>query len=153
VHAVMRTLDALPMRGAAHGLVRWRAPDESLRTALAAQPRPALLFNFLGTHDFSLPPASRLRLTDEPQGRTRNPDGPRAYAIELNTRVEDGSLIVAIDYSRQAFPAESMARFASALRDALNAVARDTSTPSALPGVDAASLAIVAELLAELDEA
>ena len=153
VHAVMRELDALPMRGAAHGLARWLAPDESLRAALAAQPRPALLFNFLGTHDLSLPTASRLRVTDEPQGRTRSPDGPRAYAIELNTRVEDGSLIVAIDYSRQAFPAESMARFASALRDALHAVARDTSTPSALPGVDAASLAIVAELLAELDDA
>jgi non-ribosomal peptide synthase protein (TIGR01720 family) len=153
VHAARSVLESLPMRGAAHGLARWLAPDESLRAALAAHPRPALLFNLLGTHDLSLPPASGLRVTDEPHGRPRSPDGPRAYVIELNARVESGSLIVAIEYSRQALTAESMACFTAALRGALQAVAHGSSTPSAFPGVDASSLAIVAELLAELDDA
>ena len=153
LHAVQSALDALPLRGAAHGLARWLAPDESLRNALAAQPRPAVLFNLLGTHDLSLPPASRLRVTGDPQGRTRSPHGPRAYVIEINARVERGALIVAIEYSRQALSAGSMARFAVALRGALQAMGRGASTPAALPGVDASSLAIVAELLAELDDA
>jgi non-ribosomal peptide synthase protein (TIGR01720 family) len=153
VKAVQEALDALPLRGAAHGLARYRSPDESLRTALAAQPRPVLLFNLLGTHDVMLPPASRLRVTDEPQGRTRSPDAPRAYALELNARVERGALVVSIEYSRRAHGAESIARFVAALRDALQGMGRTAPEHVAFPGVDASSMAIVADLLAELDEA
>jgi non-ribosomal peptide synthase protein (TIGR01720 family) len=151
--AVQVALDALPLRGAAYGLARYLSPDESLRNALAAQPRPALLFNLLGTHDVTLPPASRLRVTDEPHGRSRDQDTPRAYVLELNARVERGSLIVTLEYSRLAHDAETIARFAAALRDALQGMAHGTSMRPVLPGLDASSLAIVADLLAELDEA
>ena len=151
--AVQRTLDALPLCGAAHGLARYLAPDESVRSSLAAQPRPALLFNLLGTHDVTLPPASRLRVTDEPHGQSRDPDAPRAYVIEINARIEHGTLIVTIEYSRRAHDAESIARFGAALRDALQGMAHGSPARFALPGVDASSMAIVADLLAELDEA
>jgi non-ribosomal peptide synthase protein (TIGR01720 family) len=153
VKRVQTALDALPLRGAAHGLARYLTPDESLRSALAAQPRPSLLFNLLGTHDVTLPPASRLRVMDEPHGQSRDPDAPRAYVLELNARVEHGALIINIEYSRLAHGAEAIARFAAALRDALQRMVHRPSTRPMLPGVDASSLAIVADLLAELDEA
>lgn len=153
VRAVQMALDALPLRGAAHGLARYLTPDESLRSALAAQPRPSLLFNLLGTHDVALPPASRLRVTDEPHGQSRDPDAPRAYVLELNARVEHRALIINIEYSRLAHDAEAIARFAAALRDALHGTAHRPSTRPMLPGVDSSSLAIVADLLTELDEA
>jgi len=153
VKAVQNALAALPLRGAAHGLARHLTPDESVRSTLAAQPRPSVLFNLLGTHDVTLPPESRLRVVDEPHGRERSPEAPRAYGLELNARIERGSLIVSIEYSRRTHDAETIARFATALRDALHSLAAGSFERFALPGVDATSLAIVADLLAELDDA
>jgi len=102
VQAVGKALDALPMRGAAHGLARYVAPDESVRAALAAQPRPAVLFNYVGSHDVTLPVASQLRVMVEPQGRARDLDAPRPYSLEINARVEDGALIVTKDLGEPA---------------------------------------------------
>jgi non-ribosomal peptide synthase protein (TIGR01720 family) len=152
VKAVRSALEALPLRGAAHGLARYLAPDESMRVALAAQPRSAVLFNHLGTHDLTLPPSARLRVMDAPQGRTRSPDAPRAYLLEINSRVEHGQLIVTIEYSRRAHRTATVERLADALRAALDGIARG-SAHSGTPGMDATSLAIVADLLAELDDA
>jgi non-ribosomal peptide synthase protein (TIGR01720 family) len=152
VDAVRSALDTLPLRGAAHGLARYLAPDESMRVALAAQPRSPVLFNHLGTHDLTLPRSARLRVMDEPQGRTRSPDAPRAYLLEINSRVERGQLIVTIEHSRRAHSAATIERLADALRAALDGIARGSAL-SGTPGMDAASLAIVANLLAELDDA
>jgi hypothetical protein len=73
----------------------------------------------------------------------------RPYALELNARIENGSLIITIEYSRVAHAADEIARFTSAFRDALE---QGAEPAVALPGIDAASLAIVADLLAEIDE-
>jgi hypothetical protein len=107
------------------------------------------LFNLLGTHDVSLPAASRLRVIDGPNARPRSPDAARPYTLELNARVENGSLIITIEYSRHAHSPADIDRFALALREALE---RSTESAPSLPGIDAASLAIVADLLAEIDE-
>jgi len=156
VRGVAATLDALPLRGAGHGLARYLAPDESARATLAAQPRPPVLFNYLGAHDLALPPASRLRVTDEPHGRPRSPDAPRAYLIELNARIERGALIVAIEYSHRMHARESVEQLATHFRDALGTIARATlaaPVPFSLAALDAAALATVADLLSELDDA
>jgi non-ribosomal peptide synthase protein (TIGR01720 family) len=150
VKDVQKVLDALPLRGAAHGLLRYLSPDAATRAALASQARPALLFNHLGRHDLTLSRASRLRVTDEPTGVMRSPDAARPYLLELNSRIEDGVLIITIEYSRDEQRAESIARFAVCLRDALETVARAVPAPF---GLDASALNRVALLLDELDEA
>jgi non-ribosomal peptide synthase protein (TIGR01720 family) len=150
VRQAQEALDALPLRGAAHGLLRYLSPDVVTREALASQARPALLFNHLGVRDPALAPASRLRVTDEPTGLMRSPDAPRAYLLELNSRFQDGSLVLTIEYSREVHDADSLERFALCLRDALDAVSR--AVPARF-GLDAAALDTVALLLDELDEA
>lgn len=152
VSAVQTAVDALPLRGAAHGLARFLAPDDATREALASQPRPTVLFNHLGTHDLTLPPTARLTVTDEPSGRSRHPDAPRAYAVEINTRVERGALIVAIEHSRHRDDGTSMEQFATAYRAALESIALESPPTFGLAGLDATSLAVVADLLAEADE-
>ena len=156
VSTVQATLDALPLRGAAHGIARYLSPDEAVRAALASQPRPAVLFNYLGAHDLTLPPAARLRVTDEPHGRARSPNAPRAYVLEMNARVERGALIVVIEYSRRLQNKESVERLAGHYRDALGAIARAipaSPVPFSLAALDATGLATVADLLSELDDA
>ena len=151
--AVQTAVDGLPLRGAAYGLARFLAPDDATRAALAAQRRPAWLFNYLGTHDLTLPSAARLTVTDEPRGRERHPDAPRAYAVEINARVERSHLVVTIEYSPHAHDAASMEHFATAYRAALETIAGEPSVPFGLAGLDATSLAVVADLLSEADEA
>jgi hypothetical protein len=106
------------------------APDESVRSSLAAQPRPALLFNLLGTHDAhaaaGLAPACDGRAARADPGiLTRR----AAYVIEINARIEHGTLIVSIEYSRRAHDAESIARIGAALRDALQGMAHGSPAP------------------------
>ncbi|HUQ81694.1 MAG TPA: condensation domain-containing protein [Gemmatimonadaceae bacterium] len=155
VRDVQSTLNAMPLRGAAHGMLRHLAPNGVTRAALAGQPRPGILFNYLGDHDVALPAASGLRVTDEPHGRMRSPNAPRAYVLEINARVERGVLLVAIEYSTQLHTAAAIERLAEHIRHALDSIVSSMSaprTPVAF-GVDASALATVADLLSELDDA
>lgn len=151
VRAVQQALDALPLRGAAHGLLRYLSPDDALRARLAARPRPAVLFNYLGVHDLALPPDSPLRVTDTPAGRARDPEGARPYLLELNSLVQDGRLVVAIEHARQVHSRATMERFAALLRESLGRIALGRPDSSELSGLDAAGLQAVAELLGALD--
>jgi non-ribosomal peptide synthase protein (TIGR01720 family) len=151
VRDVRRALDTLPLRGAAHGLLRYLAPDARLRARLGAAPRPALLFNYLGTHDLTLPPASHLRLSDEASGRQRSPDVVRPYLIEINCRVQDGRLVVVVEYSTRVHRTATMEHFSALLRDSLLRIAGAQPAAPGLSGLDAAGLQVVADLLGELD--
>ncbi len=147
VRAVRQALDALPLRGAAHGLLRYLSPDAAIRERLAAQPRPAVLFNYLGAFDLALPEASGLRLTDEPTGRTRDPEAVRPYLLEINARQQAGRLSVVIEYDHTVHDAATMARLAGALRTALERLA-----DGPVHAFGAAELETIAALLAAADE-
>ena len=139
------------MRGAAHGLARHLAPDERLRARLAARRRSTLLFNYMGTHDLSLPAATRLRVTGEASGSARSPDVVRPYLLELNARVEEGRLVVTVEYARNVHERATVEQFAARFRDALDRVAGAAAVDEPA-GLDAAGMQTVADLLGALDE-
>jgi non-ribosomal peptide synthase protein (TIGR01720 family) len=147
VRAVRTTLDALPLRGATHGMLRYLSSDASIRAGLAAMPRPALLFNYLGTFDLSVPESSGLRVTNESSGRTRDPDAERPYPLEINARLQDGRLVVTIEFARTQHAGAAIDRLARALRSSLDAIARTAS-----PQFDATALETIAALLDDLDQ-
>ena len=155
LRAVRTGLGSLPMRGAAHGLLRYLHPDAEVRDALERRPRSEILFNYLGMVDESLPPDSPFELAPETLGHGRNPAAPRAYQIEINAKLLAGSLRLDIQHSSAAHRPESIEDFGAALRNALEVL----SDPSAelggdfeLAGLDDAGLDRVADLLAELDQ-
>jgi non-ribosomal peptide synthase protein (TIGR01720 family) len=152
ITSVQASLDALPWRGAAHGVIRYLSNDGTVTDALAAMPRPVLLFNYLGAHDLTLPPDAMLRVTDEPSGRQRSPDAMRPYPLELNSRVQGGRLIVDIEYSRAAHLTSTIERLATLLRESLLAVCDAPSARTGLAGLDAAALETVADLLGAFDD-
>lgn len=152
IASVQGSLDALPWRGAAHGVIRYLSNDRRAADALAALPRPSLLFNYLGAYDLTLPPAAMLRVSGEPSGRQRSPDAMRPYVLELNGRVQDGRLIVDIEYSRATHLTSTIEHFATLLRESLMTVSDAPSARTATAGLDAASLDTVAELLGALDD-
>jgi non-ribosomal peptide synthase protein (TIGR01720 family) len=153
VRAVQSTLSALPMRGASHGLLRWLSPDAELRRALAAQRRPQVLFNYLGVRRDGLSANSPIRVAPEPAGRTRSPASPRAYILEINSYVDGGRVTVHIEYSRRLHLASSIERLASEMRTALGAISAARPDRFALAALDDSGMSLVADLLAEVDDA
>ena len=130
VRSARAALRGLPMRGGAHGLLRYLHPDASLRRALAELPRSELLFNYLGSVDDLLPPDSPFEWAPEPGGRERSPAAPRAYRIEVNARVEKRSLTLDIEYSSAVHRAVSIARLGNAITTALSAISVQASAPT-----------------------
>jgi non-ribosomal peptide synthase protein (TIGR01720 family) len=147
VKAVQSVLDSVPLRGAAHGLQRYLSADTTTRARLAAMPRRTVLFNFLGAHDVAFESASGLIVSDEPRGRSRDPAAPRAYALELNSLVERGTLILSIEYSRVLHRKHAVQAFADRCREAFDAIAGTTTSGFGLAGFDGSTLSTVAALL------
>lgn len=155
VASVRQSLEALPLRGAAHGLLRYLAPDPAVRGRLAELHGSELLFNYLGSVDALLPPDSPLELASEPTGRERSPEAARAYLIEINARVEQRQLTIDIEYCRAFHHAASIAGFAHEIETALERLSAGTSaarTRFELSDLDQAGLDRVADLLAEIDD-
>jgi tyrocidine synthetase-2 len=151
VDAVHATLTGLPLRGATHGLLRYLGTAAGIGRALAQRPRPEMLFNYLGLTDGHRRSDSRTRVTDEPHGRRRSPNSPRAYVLEINARVEDGQLMLALEYSRRLHRPQSIAALADGLRESLVGISAIASPRFGLARLDERGLAVVADLLSELD--
>ena len=102
--AVHETVSALRGRGLDYGLLRYASGDAEIALLLAAQPRPAVSFNYLGRLDAWLPSARRrgglFAYADEPTGPDRNPRGLRPHVLEVLALILDGRLRVVWTFSR-----------------------------------------------------
>lgn len=79
---------AAPLAGLGYGLARYvaRVP------ALAGDPRPELLFNYLGRSETSVSPALGWRLSDLPSGTPTGSMGARPYLLEYHPVIVSGAL-------------------------------------------------------------
>jgi amino acid adenylation domain-containing protein/FkbM family methyltransferase/non-ribosomal peptide synthase protein (TIGR01720 family) len=86
---VVRTITGnVPDGGVGFGALKYLAHDP----ALVAQPRPAVLFNFLGRLDDLVSPANGFGPTDENTGASTDPRNRSPYALELVSAISDGHL-------------------------------------------------------------
>ena len=138
--------------GSSHGLLRFLAPDEKVRNALARKQRPELLFNYLSSTDSVLPSRSRLTAAIPPPAPLRSLDAPRAYPLEINARVERGRLTIVIEHSKRLLRPQSIRRFVDAWERCLHELALAERDPFAMSGLDADQLDIVGDLLSEVDD-
>lgn len=151
VRATQDALKALPLRGAAHGLLRYSTPDSEVSHALADLPQSPVLFNFLGVE--SQPePGSRISTVAMRTGPARGPRSPRAYLLEINARLVRGTLVLDIEYSDQIHLESSMQTLGTELARAFKAIAEAPTPDPGSTELDAAQMSQVADLLAELDE-
>ncbi|MET3130969.1 amino acid adenylation domain-containing protein/non-ribosomal peptide synthase protein (TIGR01720 family) [Oxalobacteraceae bacterium GrIS 1.11] len=92
IESVRAALRALPGRGLSFGVLRYLSPDPALRAALAALPTPDILFNYLGQWDSAWPDAMAVQAAPESDGSGFAPTTPRAFALEINALVAEGTL-------------------------------------------------------------
>ncbi|MGQ0703916.1 MAG: amino acid adenylation domain-containing protein, partial [Gemmatimonadales bacterium] len=79
---------AVPQRGIGYGILRYLTRDPDL----ANQPRPELVFNYLGQFDQLVAGSSLLRFAPEDPGPWYSPRGRRPYLLEINSLILNGRL-------------------------------------------------------------
>ncbi|MBI4524204.1 MAG: KR domain-containing protein [Deltaproteobacteria bacterium] len=80
--SVKEQLRRVPNHGIGYGLLRYMAEDR-VTQRFQAQPRPEVIFLYMGQFDQSLPLSSILKLDTQSCGPTRSPRGMRTHLLEI----------------------------------------------------------------------
>ena len=136
-----------------YGVWRYLSPDGA---SCPEHCQPALIFNYLGQFDSSLPESSLFGLAPEALGHSRDPQALRRHVVEINGRVLGGQLRLDWTYSDQCHRRETIAQVAEQTMAALRSlIAHCTSseaggyTPSDFPQANL-SQAALNQVLAQL---
>jgi amino acid adenylation domain-containing protein/non-ribosomal peptide synthase protein (TIGR01720 family) len=120
LQTVKERLRRIPRRGVGYGILRYLG-DEMARTRLAASPRAAISFNYLGQIDRALGGETSFGLAPESSGPDRSPRNRRSYLLDIIAGVVEGRLQVEWLYSANLHHRATIAgladRFITALRE------------------------------------
>ncbi|MBW4718811.1 condensation domain-containing protein [Saccharothrix obliqua] len=118
---VRAELARVPGGGLGYGLLRYACSDAAVRERMAAIPRSAVSFNYLGRLGGLLgSPAARrgFRPTPAPEGHDRAPDNRRPYRWEFSAWPADGELVLDLAHAGSPEQADRLLeRVLGALRD------------------------------------
>lgn len=162
--AVAEAEAAIPLGGAAYGLLRYLHPERPVREAMRAAGGSNLLFNFLGSVDGAVSDQAPFERIEGRYGEARAASLPRAYAVEINARLERNRLVFEIEYSTALHLETSVDELTEHLDRALGELAGDVGADAPdgdAPGggtfdlveLDAGGMSRLSDLLDSLDEA
>jgi len=138
IQAVKEQLRAVPGEGIGFGLLR-RFGTPAQQQALAAVPKPEVVFNYLGQVDSSLGDDAPWQLSAAGTGANQDPATPLSHPLSVSGQVRNGQLTLSLAYAGTRYRAATIEALAAAFRDELQAViAHCTSgaaglTPSDFP--------------------
>jgi amino acid adenylation domain-containing protein/non-ribosomal peptide synthase protein (TIGR01720 family) len=122
IRAVREQLGQVPNHGIGYGLLKYLAPTE-IRERLAAGPRPAVLFNYLGQLDAGFagepPPFAP---APEGSGDSCDPASPLVHEFAINGEILAGELRLEWRYSRARYRESTVRRLAEDYREELRAL-------------------------------
>jgi len=121
IQAVKEQLRAVPGEGIGFSLLQ-RLGTPAQRQALAAVPKPEVVFNYLGQFDATLADDAPWQLSTAPTGATQDPTAPLSHPLSVGGQVIDGQLRLTLAYSRTRHRAGTIERLAQSLRRELEAV-------------------------------
>jgi amino acid adenylation domain-containing protein/non-ribosomal peptide synthase protein (TIGR01720 family) len=122
---VRRTVAAVPQSGAGFGALKYLARDPEI----AAIPRPAVLFNYLGHVDDAVESRHGFAVADEDTGKPSSPRNQSPYALELVTGISNGCLDLHWHSPASGLGEETVAALAKAVGRLLAPKDGGTSTP------------------------
>jgi amino acid adenylation domain-containing protein/non-ribosomal peptide synthase protein (TIGR01720 family) len=161
LRAVKERLRAVPRGGIGHGLLRYPVTGAA-PAALAALPRPEVLFNYLGQIDAGRSGQGLFGLAADAIGPAIGPRSPRGHLLEVNCRVAAGRLAVRFTYSAQLHRRATVEALAQTYLDQLReiiahceAVPRTVPSPADFPlaRLDLAALdGVIARFTSEVED-
>ncbi|HEX6040790.1 condensation domain-containing protein, partial [Longimicrobium sp.] len=122
IKRVKEQLRAVPARGIGYGVLRWLSGDAGTRDALAAQPEPEIVFNYLGQFDGGMEAGAALRFAGGPRGREIADANGRGHLLDVGAAVAGGCLRVSWTYDEATHARETVQGLAGAYADALREI-------------------------------
>ncbi|WP_423194301.1 amino acid adenylation domain-containing protein [Cupriavidus sp. H18C2] len=138
IRAVKEQLRAVPGEGIGYGLLR-RFGTPAQQQALAAVPRPEVVFNYLGQVDATLAGDAPWQRAAGATGANQDAATPLSHPLAVSGQVQDGQLRLSLAYARGRYDASAIDALAASLRVALEDVVNHCTsgavglTPSDFP--------------------
>ncbi len=143
IKSVKEQLRRIPRQGVGFGILRYLCRDEQIAARLKQIPRAEISFNYLGQIDSPLSDSARLRITMEPCGPVRSPEGKRSHIIEILGAVHQNKLQFQWIFSKNLHRKETVEALAREHLESLRALIRHCTsehaggyTPSDFPYAD-----------------
>ncbi|MCS4283364.1 amino acid adenylation domain-containing protein/non-ribosomal peptide synthase protein (TIGR01720 family) [Pseudomonas sp. BIGb0278] len=111
IKAIKEQLRQVPGNGLGFGVLR-HLGDDACRAALAAVPKPAITFNYLGQFDQSFDEHSLFAPAAENAGDERDSRAPLGNWLTLNSQVYGGELALSWSFSSEVFDDATVQRLA-----------------------------------------
>jgi len=131
VKAVKEQQRQIPSGGFGYGLCRYLSPVELASGTLQKQPAPEVAFNYLGQLDRDEARSELFRLSRDPAGSARSPEGLRRYLLEINSSISEGMLELTWTYSENVHRRDTVEELASRFLEALEAIVDQAEAPEA----------------------
>ena len=159
IHTILSHLREIPHMGVSYGALRYTNKNTAIHEALEKLPTSELVFRFTGNQD-KMAQRSNLFKMKEPLRYLRDPNGKRAYLLELNAFIYHGRLELHWSFSSERHKRQTIQKLADnfvyCLRSQLRDYARiemNKPHPSqfTLADIDADQLGKISKLLDESD--
>ncbi len=159
IRAVKEQVRAVPQNGIGYGMLRYLG-DAEMQRALADQPQPPILFNYLGVAQPTNESTAPLWRRYDSMGQLYGPDNARAHLIDINAQVRDGLLTLRWQFAPDHFQEGTIATVAdryitmlARLIDHCLSTEEDQHTPSDFPlaNLQQDDLDGLSDLLADLE--
>jgi amino acid adenylation domain-containing protein/non-ribosomal peptide synthase protein (TIGR01720 family) len=129
IKSIKEQLREVPSHGISYGALRYLS-DGEIAVRLMAQPRPSVVFNYLGQLDRGLDHSSSLFVgVGLARGLYQSPEARRAHAVEINAYVAHDRLHVEWTYSRALHRPESIESWASEFMRSLGELIKHCQDP------------------------
>ncbi len=129
IRAVKEQLRHIPRKGIGYGLLRYQSRGE-VGERLKAQPAASVLFNYLGQLDQTLD-GTTFTLARESTGLCYDPNGLRAYELEVNAQVAEARLRVEWRYGGTRYRETTVVGLAEHYLSALRSLIAHCLSPQA----------------------
>ncbi|OAB38377.1 non-ribosomal peptide synthetase [Paenibacillus glacialis] len=117
IKSVKENIRRIPNKGIGYGLLRYLATEE-IRENIKFNLEPEIKFNYLGQFDTDVN-TDVFSISDVPYGQTVSPDANREIALNIGGLVEEGRLMIFIEYSLQEYTEEEITKFGDYFKNQL----------------------------------
>jgi non-ribosomal peptide synthase protein (TIGR01720 family) len=129
--SVKEGLRRIPDKGVGYGMLRYLSGDPSLTEALAALPRPEVVFSYLGRLEDVLAESPVFGASIAFEGARGGVGGARRHVLQISASVSAGRLHTTWTYSRNLHQHVTINRLAARFMDALRALIAHCQAPDA----------------------
>lgn len=126
---VKQRVDRISRRGIGYGLLRWLGDWETAQR-LSSRGAAAISFNYLGQISHRAAGSGEVRLAAERTGALRSAKGRRAYLIEVDALVHEGTLTATFTYATTVHRHATIERLATDFAEALRMLIHSAADPN-----------------------